>query len=381
MQKGFKMRLTKGVSVPKFRVCWFLAILFLAGKQEVACARSIPVLLFLNSNDQPDSLGYNLVKALPALVYPEIMNGRIELWDSPQKEIRIKPTTLQRLEQSTGTLFGKCQQLFIYELWDVNHTKSDFQTVGFYFSTRSLSGEEVSYGYVDEKDIDSLINNSLIPVDANGNCRSSFREILDQKYYYFNVVQYGDRKVSGLTEALSIRRDAESAISQRRTPPGSSCREITYFIDDSVSGDAPQAKNSILFLNSWSSYLDANKEFYFNLGGDRISGLFDSARIRVESAEVHEIWFRKNDSLWYTIQNIRLWVKGKPLDRISGVEIDHSDLICDYKSLKDFLLEKEFYFRISRINSQEIPAWQSEAFRKGLMLWRWNAINEFVKYE
>src|SRR6188768_3959931 len=80
-------------------------------------AEEIPVLLFLSTYDQDDSLGFNLVQSLPEFVYDQIIDGRVKLWDSPKKEDRIEPKTLMQIEKYAQTSFKVTNQLFIYEKW------------------------------------------------------------------------------------------------------------------------------------------------------------------------------------------------------------------------------------------------------------------------
>src|SRR5690349_12888493 len=82
-----------------------------------ARAEEIPVLLFLNTYDQADSLGFNIVQSLPEFVYDQLLSGKVTLWDSPKKEDRIEPKTLMQIEKYAETSFRVTNQLFIYENW------------------------------------------------------------------------------------------------------------------------------------------------------------------------------------------------------------------------------------------------------------------------
>ncbi|MEO8088268.1 MAG: hypothetical protein ABI763_15715, partial [Bacteroidota bacterium] len=80
-------------------------------------AEEIRVLLFVNTYDQADSVGFNIVQSLPELVYDQIVSGKVVLWDSPKKEDRIEPKTLMQIEKDAQTSFQLTNQLFIYENW------------------------------------------------------------------------------------------------------------------------------------------------------------------------------------------------------------------------------------------------------------------------
>ena len=80
-------------------------------------AEEIPVLIFVNTYDQADSVGFNIVQSLPEFVYDQILAGKVTLWDSPKKEDRIEPKTLAQIEKYAQTSFKVTNQLFIYENW------------------------------------------------------------------------------------------------------------------------------------------------------------------------------------------------------------------------------------------------------------------------
>ena len=137
-------------------------------------AEEIPVLLFVSTYDQDDSLGFNLVESLPALVYGFIIDGKVTLWDSPKKEDKIEPKTLLQIEKYAQTSFKVTNQLFIYEKWIKDRKNFSIETVGFYFSSKKPDGEEVAYGYVDYAELDSVLEFTLIPSNADGNCNMTF---------------------------------------------------------------------------------------------------------------------------------------------------------------------------------------------------------------
>src|SRR6187551_1964678 len=82
-----------------------------------------PVMLFLSAKDQPDTLGYNLVTELPAMLYEALVDGRIPLWDSPEKQIQILPKSLKAIEESNDLSFAASTRLFILEKWTVERKK------------------------------------------------------------------------------------------------------------------------------------------------------------------------------------------------------------------------------------------------------------------
>ena len=104
MRKSFRGHLTNAESnhsLPGMKKLFFIFLIF----PLFLRAEEIPVLLFLSTYDQDDSLGFNLVQSLPEFVYDQIIDGKVSLWDSPKKEDRIEPKTLQQIEKYAQSPF------------------------------------------------------------------------------------------------------------------------------------------------------------------------------------------------------------------------------------------------------------------------------------
>lgn len=348
--------------------------------REIIAAQS-PVLLFLSKQDQADTLGYNIVNELAPLVYQEIMSGRAPLWDSPEKSVQIQPSSLKSIEESIGDKFIHAKQLFIYELWDLDKKKGELETIGFYFSTRTIRGEEVSFGFVEYPVLENVLRNSVIPSNANGNNELTFYEVLKSKYYFFNVVQVAERKITNIKEALALKEEVKLFVDERTVKPPFDSKEITYKIISDIKDSTEQAIKSNRFIQSLQIYLNANKEIFYNLGGDRIYKFTQSKNISITSVEILEHWRKVGDQVETELIAIKIFAEKEPLNTISRADMHFVDFIVDFKSVSDFLNEKEFYFRIIKINNQEIVEAESEAFLKGLRSWKWNQLTEFVRYE
>ncbi|HNQ61134.1 MAG TPA: hypothetical protein PKJ62_02000 [Bacteroidia bacterium] len=340
-----------------------------------------PVLLFLSKQDQADTLGFNIVDELPNLVYKEIMSGRVSLWDSPNKDLQIKPSSLKSLEESSGDDFSNSKQLFIYELWDLDRKKGDLKTVGFYFSSRTTKGDEISYGFVAFESLDSLFRQTRISSNANGNCELTFDQVLKSHYYFFNVVQVGEKKITNIKEALALKDEVKIFLSQKTVPPSSDCKDIVYLVEP-IPGDSNTYKeNSNNLIQKLQLYLNENKEVFYNLGGDRIKNFIQLQKVTITSIEIQEKWVKFPDKIQNELVSIKIFAENQALDLIAKSDIHILDMLIDFKSLGDFLNEKEFYFRIGKINDQEITEAQSVAYLKGLRSWKWNQLTEFVRYE
>jgi len=344
-------------------------------------AAQSPVLLFLSRQDQADTLGYNIVNELPALVYKEIIEGRIPLWDSQNKDVQIVPSSLKSLETSSGDNFSQAKQLFIYELWDLDKKNGDLRTVGFYFSSRTNKGEDISYGFVDYDPLDSLFRATKIPVNSNGNCDLTYYDVLHSKYYFYNVVQVGEKKITNIKEALALKDEVTQFISQRIKPPDNDIKELSYVILHSDNPPDAAMSKSNQFIQSLQLFLNENQEVFYNLGGDRILDFRQANKIKVTSVEVAEKWRKVEDRIESELISLQIYAASQPMNLLKKEDLHFLDLFVDFKSIADFLNEKEFYFRIAKINSQEIALGKSVVFLKGLRTWKWNQLTEFVRYE
>src|SRR6187551_874104 len=135
----------------------FLSIVFGCLFTGNCLAAEIPVLLRLTSAAQTDTTGCNFVTELSSLVYREVMAGRTKLWDSPEKELRIAPASLQAICEGSRVQMGadSGQLIYIYEYWEEQKEEIKSRTLGFLFSSRSPNGKEISFGYVEYSDIET----------------------------------------------------------------------------------------------------------------------------------------------------------------------------------------------------------------------------------
>jgi hypothetical protein len=344
-------------------------------------AEEIPVLLFVSTYDQDDSLGFNLVQSLPEFVYERIIEGKVTLWDSPKKEDRIEPKTLIQIEKAEQTSFKVTSQLFIYEKWNKERKRLNIQTVGFYFSSKKDDGGEVAYGFVDYADLDSAFQFTLLPSNADGNCSMTYDEALKQKLYNYNIVQYGGKRMESVEEAIRVKNEITPLLPKKKWNEKDDCKFVKYLIEDSSATQDPSMMASRKFLIAFSKYLTETPELFLNIGGDKLTNDPSKFRITVNKVEMDEYWIMKDGAVDYSIYSMVIYVNNTPLSALSLEEIQQLDFLIGFSSVNDFLKEKEFYFRILKINSQEIPADKSSAYLNGIRELRWSHLIEWAKYQ
>jgi hypothetical protein len=358
----------------KLLLVFFLFPLFLR-------AEEIPVLLFLSTYDQDDSLGFNLVQSLPEFVYDKIIEGKVTLWDSPKKEDRIAPKTLIQIEKDEQTSFKVTNQLFIYEKWNKDRKRLSVQTFGFYFSSKKPDGAEVAYGFVDYAELDSAFQFTLVPSNADGNCSMTYDDALKQKLYNYNIVQYGGKRIESVEEAIKVKNEIRPLLPGKKWSEKDDCKTISYMIEDSAASKDPAIAASRKILTAVSKYLTETPEFFLNIGGDKLTNDPSKFKIIVNKVEMEEYWIMKNESIDYSIYSMVIYVNNTPLSALSLEEIQQLDFLIGFKSVNDFLKEKEFYFRILKINNQEIPPDKSSAYLNGIRELRWSHLIEWAKYQ
>ncbi len=344
-------------------------------------AQEIPVLLFVNTYDQADSLGFNIVQSLPELVYDQIITGKVVLWDSPKKEDHIEAKTLLQIEKASQSSFKVSTQLFIYENWNRERKKLKIHTLGFYFSSKKQNGEEVAYGYVDYSALDSLFQFTLVPTNADGNCGMTYDDAFKQKLYYYNIVQYGGQKIENVSDAIKIKNEIQPLLPKKKWDEQNDCKIVKYVIEDSASSSTGNFLSTRMFLSTIEKYLTETPEFFLNIGGDRLTSDPANYKIHVKKVEVEEYWIRSRKNIDYSIYRMVIYANDSALNGISIDELQKIDVLVGFKSLNDFLKEKEFYFRILKINSQDITPDKAPAFLSGITELRWSHLIEWARYQ
>ncbi len=357
-----------------------LLLLFFLFSQNIH-AEEIPVLIFVNTYDQADSIGFNIVQSLPEFVYDQILSGKVKLWDSPKKEDHISPKTLMQIEKYAQTSFKSTNQLFIYENWIRERKSLKVKTLGFYFSGKKPNGEEVAYGFVDYVELDSIFQFTLMPSNADGNCGMTYDDALRQKLYNYNIVQYGGRRVESVKEALDIKNEIKPLLPKKKWSEREDCKMIQYVIEDSALSADSRFVAGRKFLSALEKYLVESPEYFLNIGGDQLTSDPTNYKIHVDKVEMDEYWVKSGTNISYSIYSMKIFVNNTALIALPVDEIQRMDFLINFRSVNDFLKEKEFYFRILKINSQDIPPEKAAAYLNGITELRWSHLIEWARYQ
>jgi hypothetical protein len=357
-------------------------ILLLMSCTQLQAARvytEVPVLIHLSRAEQEDTNGFNLVEHLPSLIYKNIQDGKLKLWDSPKKQIVISPAALKDIEESNNVSFAHTQNLFINELWTSSRRRTEFVIVGLSFLSESPKGK-ISFGYIDLPEAIGLLGKELIPTNVNGPAVLSYIEALYSRRYVFNVLQFGTKDFSvNPSASFDVKKDAfysKKKVQGLYKIPQT--KMVTYVIEKNI-GEINDPGTDC--MRSIEKYLNDNKEVLFNLGADKY---FDYHRknleVTVTRIEVTEVWEKKGNQIVYKPRSLRIFVNNKPLNSITFEEIAKWQLLINFKTMEDILMEKGFQFSLYKINRDLIAYTESGLYLKALKEYKWTQVSNYVKY-
>jgi hypothetical protein len=339
-------------------------------------AQDKKVMLYASRTAQADSGSDNIVRAISNILYGSIKSGKVTLWDSPKKMMKITPTALASIERSSQTNFQETGMLFVYENWKLRKKEAEIEILGFSFTNRNGKGEDISYGYVDYAEVAELMRVSRIPSGISGYHDISPEQRLKYNEYRYNIVQYDGESVN--SEA-SARIQAE-VFTDRRIKADIAAPEkeklIVYTIEysDKLADDV-SGKNSKLLFNAIETFLTDNREIFFNAGGDKAMSHVGKKNITVSQVEVTELWKKSTEGFSSRPSSLRIFVDGKPVGPFSIHEVNSWQLPVGLVSMEDCIKDKKFHFIISRVNDQEIKRYEAIRTQKALLNQEWSQLN------
>jgi len=358
----------------------FLLFLILSAAATSSVAQQLPVLLMLNKSEQNDSTGYNFISSVTELIYAEIIENRLKLWESQKKEINISASTLQTIEKSSGISFRDQETIFIFELWEKTRSEIVTKTAGFSFIHKRNTRDEVIFGYIDFKDIEELFTNKKIHSNASGNFSTTFMNALLAKNYYYHLVQLGDKMVRTTNEGQDLKLSYTRGTKFNQSllgyyPPD---KAINWIFDTFTDDGDLKSINSKRIGRQLEDFFIKNQEVFFNMGGERIVSHMSRNKIKVTKIEVHEIWRKTGTEILYDPKSVTIFVNDMPLDIISNKNMEDFEFRISESDIFSFLRTREFNIIITRINSEDIKRKDAFMFYKGLMNSEWNKLNQYV---
>lgn len=345
-----------------------------------AASEAVPVLLRVAVAKQQDNRGYNFVQQFNELVYNEIKNGNAKLWDSPEKDILITGTSLKEIERSSATTFTQQPYIFIYESW--TKTKSEIQsnTIGFTFLNKNNLGEDVSYGYVEFKDLSAALLRNTIIVNADGNYNLNFAFVLNAKQFEYNIVQFAGTPVRSDFESEKLKKDFVGSLGFNSLlfPNPTPQKLVYYVIEHPVQTETIETRNAENLLNYFQSYLRNRKDKYLEWGGDKLSAVVIADSLSVTKIEVTELWTIQNGRIITRPQQVVVYVNDYALKSLASSDLMLPNFRYNGKDLFSTFDEKNFFYIITQINSQKVERINTFKFQKALKDFQWENMNEQI---
>lgn len=346
----------------------------------------VPCLIHLDYARQNDSIGFNLVNDLPKSIYKEILSGRIPLWDSPKKNIRITGAALRKLEENTNTKFTRTNNLFINEVWSHKGRNTKFVILGFSFFNEKINKkdktiEKLNYGYVEMKSAYQFLVNTQIKVNVNGPASLTFYQALMSRAYHFNLVQFGNN---------DFKDDASKSIQIKNKAFGKKARiDAKYEIPNTkrvvliIKKDSEHPSNSgNVLIEGFESFFNVNREEFFNIGG---ANYYDyktyKSGLKITRLEVEETWIKRKDGLVERkIETVTFYINNKKMRPLTIDEINSYNLLIIFKTPQDIIREKKYNYQIFKLNGNYIAEEQSHKYIEALNKYYWSQVSRFVKF-
>lgn len=365
---------------PNWRLNIFFLVFLLFQSFSYVKAEDVKVLLRIGSNAEARSSNVTFARELAALVYAEIMNGNVTLWDSREKGLQITPVTLQGIENTTNTQFADLDYVFSYELWSRNRKGLSAHIYGFSFSSKGEDGNDVAFGYVDFSDLKQSLITTRVPTNADGDFNTTFVTALYRKLFDYSLFQFGNQIVNSWIESERIVHLFKNGMEfhEHTGAYESTEKMINYIVDSQSQFDDEKSRNSKMLLVSIENFLNSNKEIFFNLGGEKITNHIETDKVSVSKVEINELWVRKNGYIIFKPKSMIVHIGDKSLNRIPLTDMRKLKLEIADTDLVTFLKTKNYNFVINKINAEEIEFQLAYVYYKALLNTEWTAIRKYV---
>ncbi len=350
-----------------------LLILFLNLVVKAPGETPQPAMIRLDFRSQHDSLGYNLVRAIPILVNEGIHNGEIPLWDSPKKEKNLSGKFLIQLEQANKTRFTDQNFLFLHELWSTSRRETAFKVLGFSFiGENTADSSKFNYGYIEIGDIEILLKTKYIPINGNGNYHTTFWDALYHRDYPFNLVQLGNQYITDPNIALKNKNKFFNPNKKNISYSSIPEQKLLTCILDSAT-ESTEIKSLFDFINT--HYQD-NKEDFLNHGGSLICSHLDTDyKMAFTRMELRCVWKKEGHTIQSEPEYIVLFIANHSIDTLLMKDIEQWTEQQNSKTMAQLLRANTFVSRITSINNIAIPSAITAQLLNTLRYGKWNEVS------
>ena len=349
-----------------------------------ASAQEIPVLMRLTANAQMDTTGCNFVCELSSLAFEEVMQNKLELWDSPEKETRISPLSLKAICESSGVNMKSDPGLivYVYEFWSQDKSGLKSRTEGFLFACKKEGAKELSFGYAEYNAIESACLRQKINTNVNGDYNATVASYISSKNYNFHILQFNGKVLSGVEESdqiLSLYRKGRTFNAYRGNNLPVQVRLVQMQLENDLRTTSAEVFASTYFILRLDSFFHSNEEFLYNILPDSLHTLLRKDW-KVTDLSITEIWRKDEAGITSAIVGMRLFIDGNILPEIPYHQLVNLELDMYGKSWSEWLTSHAYAYKITSINNQPLGKADAILYRKALYGSEWNRLSDFVKY-
>lgn len=350
---------------------WIVLALLSICERAWASYDYTPVILHLSADKQPDSLGFNLVRSFPKLVYREILEGRVKLYNNAAKEVQITPSNLIRLEQENKLQFDQIQDLFFNEVWKYYHRNFEFQVIGFSFFARTPAQKLLNFGFVDANEIRRLLENRYAETDLNGPDSLTYWQAICSKAFSFQVVKFGNKDFEKKPElAIKLRKQALCAKTRKNTYPISRRK----FVNSVMYPSKDEQLDNFRICSSLESYYRKNPQVVFRhiqVGPEYKNREYPMTLTRIE---LQETWFWQEGKVHRRTDKILPYINGVAMDSLNWTELQRLNLMVNFRPLAELFEDGNFTFNIAQVNSSPIRLEDQPIVQNALIMGNWTRI-------
>ena len=354
---------------------YLIFFVFFASGQAVFAQNTV-VIKVLAANQKTD-FGYNIVSELARLVYPKLISGQLKLYPDANQMQRLRSkVAITNMERLSGTTFENATGFYIYELWNFSGKNTSCEIKGFQFFQDDTS--LINYGFINATDLKKELLTTKVFTNADGPGELSFEQALSNFVFNYEIIDFGGKKVRMDSKQNRIKNIFFTKNNYIPTVPFlRNQKYVTYEIYPWNPNNYTSGNNIVhLALNAYANDM---KEDFLNSGGTYHSTDYSkNERISLKKLVVTEQWFKLNDSIGQVPLYLSLeFSNGSKVDNLPLSSTNDWALDLNGESLSDFLVNKQFGFKITQINNQKITTREAKAYYSALQTWNWKDLNGY----
>ncbi len=318
-----------------------------AGKRHRAILLSNPLL-------QIDSIGYNLPAELASDMSLWAKEGRVKLWESPEKKHRILPEEIISMEKSLLQPMSGANQVLLYMEYSGKGRVLRPELKGIALLTQK-GQDKFSWGYVEaDKPLKRLLMQSYILPNYSGEYGMTLQQSITAADFDYDFLYWDDKMVESVPESNGIK----SEFLKKPQHPMAQHKLISYELE------------SAELLEACTKYFQEHPEQLTQYSGQKT----ESKKVLISGMEVFEIWDRSQNPMAEKLVqiNLRMFeplpVPMKPEDKA------FTEIRIGKSGLAELLRGKLFPYRITRINGSPVSASQSLMLKPLLRSGKWESI-------